>query len=404
MNLNPSAPPRRLVATSPDWHLSGVNVFVARLCRELGTMGWETTLVLTNPERDSREIAAVPSDLRVVRFADSPNRAWRARQAALREELAQQGPCVFLPNYDFDTAGVLPTLPREVVTVGVLHSDEDIYYRFIGDLGPWMDAVVAVSERIETETRAQAPGCAARLSRIPYGVPTRAAPPPKPAAAPLRVLYAGRISTAQKRILDLGTIAAAAHAQKLPVEFDIAGDGAEMAALRERAVDAVAAGTVRLHGALPPERVRELADRAHVLMLTSEFEGLPVVLLEAMEAGCVPVVTDIRSGIGELVRHGETGLLFPVGETTAGVAALQSLAADPARLARLAAAAHARFSASDYSLPTVARRYARLFDEAWARRARGDFAPAAGRAFAPRHHRLSSRVFTRLRQLLRAKP
>lgn len=362
-------------------------------------IGWDPTIVLTNPEKNSREVTEGPSDLRVVRLHPTHNRDWHERQSRLREQLLLRAPCVFLPNYDFDSAGMLPTLPKEIITLGVLHSDEDIYYRFIQDLGPWMDSVVAVSERIEAETRTRIPAVADRLTRIPYGVPSRRmvilkSPPP-----PLRVLYAGRISQAQKRILDLGAIVAQCAAENLPVEFDIAGDGPELPALRELLARA-APKSARLHGAVSPEQVRVLADGAHVLMLTSEFEGLPVILLEAMEAGCVPVVTDIRSGVNELVRHEETGLLFPVGDIAAGVAALRRLVNKPGELIQFSRAANERFLASDYSLPTVAKTYLKTIDRAWNRKMSGEFAPPMQAAFVPRHHRFGPRVKARLRQIL----
>ncbi len=41
--------------------------------------------------------------------------------------------------------------------------------------------------------------------------------------------------------------------------------------------------------------------------MPSEFEGLPLGLLEAMAAGCIPVVADIRSGIPELIESGDNG-------------------------------------------------------------------------------------------------
>lgn len=390
---------RRIVASSPDWHLSGVNVFTSRLFREVSIMGWDPTIVLTNPERASREITAEPSDLRVIRLHPTHNREWAERQSRLREQLLLRAPCVYLPNYDFDSAGMLPTLPKEVITLGILHSDEDIYYRFIEELGPWMDVVIAVSERIEDEVRTRIPSVADRLVRIPYGVPSQRAIVTKPPPSPLRVLYAGRISQAQKRILDLGAIAAQCAAENLPIQFDIAGDGPELPALRELLARA-APHTTKLHGAVSPEEVNLLAASAHVLMLTSEFEGLPVVLLEAMETGCVPVVTDIRSGVRELVLHEETGLLFPVGDITAAVAALKRLVRSPNELHDYSIASHARFVTSDYSLRTVAKKYLAVIDRAWNRKMNGEFAPPMQGAFVPRHHRFGPRVKARLKRML----
>jgi glycosyltransferase involved in cell wall biosynthesis len=50
-----------------------------------------------------------------------------------------------------------------------------------------------------------------------------------------------------------------------------------------------------------------------VFMITSEFEGLPLALLESM-ASEKPVVSTLAGGIGEVVRHGETGFLVPFGD------------------------------------------------------------------------------------------
>jgi glycosyltransferase involved in cell wall biosynthesis len=50
-----------------------------------------------------------------------------------------------------------------------------------------------------------------------------------------------------------------------------------------------------------------------VFMITSEFEGLPLALLESM-ASEKPVVSTLAGGIGEVVCHGETGFLVPFGD------------------------------------------------------------------------------------------
>jgi glycosyltransferase involved in cell wall biosynthesis len=50
-----------------------------------------------------------------------------------------------------------------------------------------------------------------------------------------------------------------------------------------------------------------------VFMISSEFEGLPLAMLEAM-ASEKPVVSTLAGGIGEVVGHGETGFLVPFGD------------------------------------------------------------------------------------------
>ncbi len=50
-----------------------------------------------------------------------------------------------------------------------------------------------------------------------------------------------------------------------------------------------------------------------IFMISSEFEGLPLAMLEAM-ASEKPVVSTLAGGIGEVVSHGETGFLVPFGD------------------------------------------------------------------------------------------
>ncbi len=101
-----------------------------------------------------------------------------------------------------------------------------------------------------------------------------------------------------------------------------------------------------------------------VFVLPSLWEGLPLTVLEAMRAGAAVVASDV-DGTGEVVRHGETGLLVPPGDVDALAAALRELLADAALRTRLAAAgtAHVR---GRYDAATLARRTEAVYDAALA--------------------------------------
>jgi glycosyltransferase involved in cell wall biosynthesis len=98
--------------------------------------------------------------------------------------------------------------------------------------------------------------------------------------------------------------------------------------------------------------------------MPSRGEGLPVALLEAGAAGVVPVASDLASGIPEIVRHGETGYLAPVGDCRAFAAAIQALATDRQRLDAMSAAVRS-LVARDWDIRARARAYESLF-ERWA--------------------------------------
>lgn len=76
--------------------------------------------------------------------------------------------------------------------------------------------------------------------------------------------------------------------------------------------------------------------RATVFVLPSRFEGFPNVLLEAMAAGCACVASDCLTGPSDLIRHGENGLLLPMGATADDwVETISGLLEDPDRRRRM---------------------------------------------------------------------
>lgn len=84
----------------------------------------------------------------------------------------------------------------------------------------------------------------------------------------------------------------------------VVGDGPERGALEDRARRTGA--RVEFVGALPQERVAEEMAAAEVLVVPSREEALGLAPLEAMAAGCVPVVSGI-GGLAESVTEGVTG-------------------------------------------------------------------------------------------------
>lgn len=105
-----------------------------------------------------------------------------------------------------------------------------------------------------------------------------------------------------------------------------------------------------------PERVLAACGAA---CLSSDFEGLPNAVLEAMASGLAVAATD-APGTNELVAHGRNGLLSPVGDARALADNLARLAGDGALRARLGRAGR-RIAERRYSLDRFAADHARLY-------------------------------------------
>jgi glycosyltransferase involved in cell wall biosynthesis len=244
---------------------------------------------------------------------------------------------------------------------------------------------VAVSEAIAEPALELEPACEGRLSTIPYGVapPAPRVEPVRPADAPLRVVYHGVLNERQKRILDLPAIVTAALARGVPVELTVMGGGPDDAAFRQAAAPLVARGAARLLGVVPHEEALARLVDHDVYVMTSAFEGLPNALLEAMRAGCVPVVSDIRSGIPELVEDGVTGLVAPVGDIAAFAERLERLWRDPELRRRLGARARDVGAGLGFQLESMVEDYLALFQRALDDAARGVYRRPRGPLVPP---------------------
>lgn len=107
-----------------------------------------------------------------------------------------------------------------------------------------------------------------------------------------------------------------------PVELHISGDGACRAELERMVKSENIQDKVIFHGHLK-DPLNLMANMSLVL-LSSKSEGLPRCLMEAMALGKTVVASDIP-GIRELVKHGKTGYLFPVGNPEAMALVLENI-------------------------------------------------------------------------------
>ena len=158
---------------------------------------------------------------------------------------------------------------------------------------------------------------------------------PAPAPGERRgVLYVGRLSQEK----GIGVLADAMRRLGGSVPLDVVGTGPQADLL-------VGLEGVTLHGAQPGAQVMAMMRRARMLVMPSIwYENFPRTLVEAFGCG-LPVVASRLGAMATLVDDGHDGLLFEAGSGEALAAALQSLAADPARCAALGHAARQTYEA-----------------------------------------------------------
>jgi glycosyltransferase involved in cell wall biosynthesis len=119
----------------------------------------------------------------------------------------------------------------------------------------------------------------------------------KPAPDPVEIIYAGKLSRA-KGVPWL--LRALARVEAPRWRLHLVGSGAGPEADECRALAEKLGPRVVAHGGVPQPELAERLRTAHLFVLPSFFEGLPLVVVEALACGCAVVSTDLP-GVRELV-------------------------------------------------------------------------------------------------------
>ncbi|GAB3535569.1 glycosyltransferase [Pontibacter brevis] len=141
----------------------------------------------------------------------------------------------------------------------------------------------------------------------------------------------------QKRLDLFVKVASGIAARHEKVSFVLIGDGPERAEVEAQAKQAGLQDRIFFEGL--QHNVKPYFDMTDIYLMTSDYEGLPIALLEAMSMACAPVATSV-GGIPEVVEDGVSGLLSPAGDVASLQEQVEALIQDKER--RLEIASNAR--------------------------------------------------------------
>lgn len=356
--------PYRVIVGLPRWQLSGPHIFAERLVRGLSSLGHDARILLTetgsNVVSETSAEHPLPEGLPCDRLPAGADDTWGQRWEALERHLEEWAPCFYLMLHDWRNNVVAPRLSRRVRLVGLVQADTDLEIAQAARLGNWWDAIVAVSDPLQFKLVSKYPHLAPRTTTIRNAVPAIAVPPQKQVDGPLRIAYSGELRRHQKRLDDMVEVTRRLAGRGIDFRLTFLGDGPHRAALEDQSRDLMARGQVTFAGRLGGDALLNALADQHVFLLTSEFEGLSIALLEAMSRACVPVVSRLASQ-SLVIREGVNGLAANVGDIDAFVGHLETLARDRNLLARLAGRAFATIEEGGYRTEDMLHNYLDLF-------------------------------------------
>ncbi len=330
--------------------LGGVEVYLLQMCRELLNQGSKPAVAAVT---DWGELLAAEYPAEVLRLDWTAFHAAYMAQAPagpvaalLARDCARLRPRLLVINDCADFAlGALPLLERLrpfCTILDVLHIDspDGGYFARRRAYAHVLDGVVSTNSR--ALERLAAGGVRAPGVVVANGVPLNHGPR-APRGSALRILYVGRLEQRQKRVLELPAVLSRLAGTGRAFEATLVGTGPDAQGLADALAAAGVADRATLLGARPPHEVRALYLRHDVLLSLSAYEGYSLAQLEALAAGCVPVLTDLPSLDPLLFEHNATCMRLPV-EQVAGAAARTLAALTDDDLLRLAAEGRRRAS------------------------------------------------------------
>jgi alpha-maltose-1-phosphate synthase len=234
---------------------------------------------------------------------------WRCYQELMEEEAALQ------PEWAM-------TLPGNLDSIGKRHrKDEELA----------LSTHIVVASEFVRHTLLKAGTLNASISVAPYGAPATSSVKTRSSASEgtLRVVFVGTLS--QRKGISYLLRAA-----------ELLGSRIKLTLIGRRVGECnVLDDVLRVHRWIPSLSHSELLQeigRHDVMVFPSLFEGLALVLLEALSQG-VPVITTPHTGALDFLSDGEDGFIVPIRDVGAIVEKLELLACDRERLAAMSQAA-----------------------------------------------------------------
>lgn len=320
---------RRIAFVVTTLDRGGAEAQVAEIAHHLADRGWQVTVVsLQRPRAHSESLLTDGIDvvdLGLTRGAPDPRAITTLARITARTDVvhAHMFHAVLMARIARIGSRATPLVStfHNVVDGGVGRS---VAYRITDRLSSVNTAVSAAVVDAVVDRRATR---AERIERIPNGVSIPASSPTTRAdAVPFRWISVGSL-TRQKN--HEGLIRAFAVAsESTPMRLSIVGEGPMDAAIRHEISELSLDDRVEMLG--PRDDVPERLDRSDGFVLASDWEGLPMVLLEAGAHRLPSVATDV-GGSSEIVVDGTTGRLVRAGDIDALAAAMVAVAEDVPR-------------------------------------------------------------------------
>lgn len=253
----------------------------------------------------------------------------------------------------FAVLAVKKMYPDKVRIIDVIHNDRENHYELAIMFDDWIDQYLCVSGRIKenlinvygvVEEKVEFFNQPINLT-ADYGRKYND-------KRPLQLGIASRLVREQKRCDLIPVLIQYLESMSIDYVMNIAGDGELSEKICEYVHDNNLFNKVHILGCLDKKKMNDFWTGQDIYINISEYEGTSLSMLEAMERGCVPLVTDV-SGVRDYICDAYNGFIFDIGNLYHMAEKIKFLDSNRALLNKMGAAARqevlSKCSVSDYA-------------------------------------------------------
>ena len=326
-------PPSKILLVSPSG-VGGVQTFCAHLAAGFKNAGHLPQVLFENGGGPQESGPALPSGVpsSVLRYSPFDN---------LYRVLTRMAGFIESGGFDFVYANTSAVAyralgllgPRRPVAIGGCTGNNVHDYACNSEFADYLDHIFSVSSHGAHVLRERLSGRGVGISVIPHGVQPASATPPEPRSDMFQLVFAGRFAT-EKRIQDLLAVAHRLREMGVRFRLTLAGDGPLRHEMQKQVDHLQLTDNVKLVGFVSSAEIVQLMEASHVNLLLSEAEGFGLSVLEGMNRGCVPIVTE-TCGCRDAILDGVNGFVVRVGDVESVASLVRQVDQDRAALASM---------------------------------------------------------------------
>lgn len=237
-------------------------------------------------------------------------------------------PCTVIcnfPYYTFWAACIVKSMyPDKIKVVAIQHNDEHIYYLGYSLWQHYIDQCLVISTRI-SEKLVKLGMDSSKTRRLDWEIKCDPNLNRRWSdKGELKLGYAGRITTANKRVDNLVVIAELLREKGIDFIINVAGEGEYLPELKRVLEEKKLTQYFNLIGFLDRSKIPAFWQSQDIAICCSEIEGRSISISEAIANGAVTVATDV-SGISDDIKDGFNGFIVPIGDMNAFVQKIEYL-------------------------------------------------------------------------------